>query len=182
MSIDRIISSIPSKSEADRSKMRANGKRLLKSGTATQQAQARQMLEALDDIIVAERETLNALLSSMPISARVTEAFRKRPPTPTEETVIRALLNNPGATSTELSRACGWKGQIWHTHFGTMAKNREADLWPAEPAVTRESNFYSGILADFDPNGSRFTMKPEAALGFETLGIAAKPRKPLGEP
>jgi hypothetical protein len=180
MSIDKIIASIPEKSTADRAKMRANAERKLASGSPAQKTDAQKLLDALDAVIQAERQKLNDLLSKMPMSARVTEAFRKRPPTANEETVIRALLDNPASTSTDLSRACGWKGQIWHAHFGTMAKNREADLWPAEPFATLDANFYSGILADFDPDGSRFTMKSEATLGFAALGIAARPAKTLG--
>jgi len=178
MSLDKIIAAIPAKSEAERKKMRANAERLLTTGTAPQQAQARQMLDALNATILAEREKLNELLTKMPISARVAEAFRKRPPTPTEEKVLRALLNHPHATSGDLTRACGWEGVVWQLHFGTMAKTREADLWPADPSVSREdANFYCGILVDFDRDGSRFTMKPEVVMGFAALGISSKPAK-----
>jgi hypothetical protein len=180
MSIDKIIASLPDKTDAERAKMRGNAERWVSNGTSAQKVDARQLLDALEAVIMAEREELNALLSKMPVSARVAEAFRKRPPTPTEETVIRALLDNPASTSTELSRACGWKGQIWHNHFGTMARNRMADLWPAEPSAIRDTNFYCGILCDFDREGSRFTMKPEVVLGFTALGISARPTQPPG--
>lgn len=181
MSIDKIIAFLPDKTEAERKKMRANVERLLNSGTPAKKADARKLLDALDASVVAERQKLNDLLSKMPMSARVAEAFRKRPPTANEEKIIRALLENPHSTSGELSKAYGFDSQIWQMHFGNMAKAREADLWPAKPSEHRDANFYCGILADFDPNGSRFTMKPEAALGFEMLGIAARPRKTLGD-
>ena len=181
MSIDKVIASIPSKSEADRRKMRTNAQRWLSSGTEAQKRQARQFLDALDAQIMSERKKLNEVLSAMTLAARVVEAFCKQPPTPTEEKVIRALLDHPGSTSTALSRACGWKGQIWHNRFGTMCKNREIDLWPAEPFAHRDANFYSGILADLDPDGNRFTMKPDVARAFSELGIrAAAP--PSGRP
>jgi hypothetical protein len=178
MSIDRIIAALPGKTEAERSKMRENAQRWLATGTPTQQADARKLLEALDAAALSERQKLNDLLSKMPLSARVAEAFRKRPPTPNEEKIIRALLENPHSTSGELSQAYGFDSLIWQMHFGNMAKAREADLWPAEPFATRDANFYCGILADFDPDGSRFTMKPEVVLGFAAIGIAAKPAKP----
>ena len=181
MSIDKIIASLPDKTEADRAKMRTNAERLLTSGTPAQKADARKLLDALDASFAAEREKLNDLLSKMPMSVRVAEAFRKRPPAPTEEEVIRALLENPHSTSRELSRAYGHDSQIWQMHFGNMAKAREADLWPAEPFATRDANFYCGILADFDPEGSRFTMKPEAVRGFTELGISARPTKSSGD-
>lgn len=180
MSIDKIIASIPTKSEADRAKMRTNAERLLSSGTPPQKVDARKLLDALDAAVVAEREKLNDLLSKMPMSARVADAFRKRPPTANEEKIIRALLENPHSTSGELSKAYGFDSQIWQMHFGNMAKAREADLWPAEHSITRDAHFYCGILADFDPDGSRFTMKPEVVLGFAALGISARPAKPPG--
>jgi hypothetical protein len=180
MSIEKIINSLPDKSEADRAKMRTNAERWLSRGTPAQKADARKLLDTLDATVIAEREKLNELLSNMPMSVRVAKAFRKRPPTPNEEKIIRALLENPHSSSGELTKACGWEGLVWQMHFGTMAKTREADLWPAEPFARRDANFYCGILANFDHDGSRFTMKPEATLGFETLGIAAKPKKPQG--
>jgi len=175
--VDKAIASIPAKTEADRKKMRVNAERLLTSGTPAQKLDARKLLDALDATIKAEREKLNDRLSNMPMSARVADAFRKHPPKPGEENVIRALLDNPHATSNELSRAYGHDSQIWQMHFGNMAKAREADLWPAESFAKRDANFYCGILADFDPDGSRFTMKPEVVFGFAELGIAAKPER-----
>jgi len=178
MSIDKIIAALPDKSEADRKKMRTNAERWLATGTPAQQADASKLIEAQEALTVTERQTQSDHVEAMPITERVTEAFTKRPPTPNEETIIRALLNNPASTSTELSRACGWKGQIWHTHFGTMAKNREPDLWPAEPFTSRDRNFYSGILADLDPAGNRFTLKPEVAAAFAGMGISASVARP----
>lgn len=176
MSIEKIIASIEGLSEDNRRKMRANAVRMKAGGTALQQAQAARVIEALDARRHAEIAALNAALSAMTIAARIVAAFRRRPPTLTEETVIRALLDNPASTSTELSSACGWKGQVWHAHFGKMAKAREADLWLAEASVTRGASFYCGILADLDPDGNRFTIKADVAAAFAELGIAAAAR------
>ena len=168
---DFLIGTLPHKSPAERGRMRSNADRLLVKGTATQKSDAHRMLAAMDALTLTEQQTLHDTLSTMTVADRVTAAFRTLPPTETEQTVILALLNNPAATSTTLTAACGWKGQIWHRHFGTMCKRREADLWPADPAQTRDANFYSGILADLDPVGNRFTMKPDVALAFATLGL-----------
>ena len=62
-----------------------------------------------------------------------------------------------------------------------MAKAREVDLWPAEHSDTLDANFYCGILVNFDLEGSRFTMKPDAIIGFAALGISARPKKPVGD-
>lgn len=171
---DIIIASLPHKSQAERARIRTNAERWVKSGTPAQKAEGKKMIAALDALGEAEAKTLYDRLSGMTVAKRVVEAFRKQPPTETEVTVILALLNYPGSTSTGLSKACGWKAQIWHTHFGTMCKKREADLWPAEPFTKRDANFYSGILADLDPNGNRFTMKPEVADAFAELGLLAR--------
>lgn len=180
MSIDRILSSIPGKTPAERAKMRANAERLLSTGTAAQKADAGRLLEALDTTTLAERAGLNDLVSKMPMSERVAEAFRKHPPTPTEETIIRALLDNPNASSVNLSRACGWDGLSWHLHFGAMARKREADLWPAEVHGKNDTSFFGSILADSAPDGSWFVMKPEAVLGFAAIGITARHRNTEG--
>jgi len=181
MSIDRIIAALPGKSEADRRKIRTNAERWQATGTPAQQAEANKMLEALEAQTVSERQAQSEHVEAMPVFDRITEAFTKRPPTATEEAVIRALLDNPASTSTELSRACRWKGQIWHTHFGKMARSREPDLWPADPSQTRDAHFYSGILADLDPDGNRFTMKPEVAAAFTEMGIFPKAKKPSAD-
>lgn len=59
-------------------------------------------------------------------------------------------------------------------HLGNMAKAREADKGPTELLATRDTNFYCGILAGFDPKGSWFIMLHEAAGGFSAMGIAVK--------
>lgn len=177
MSIDKTLAAIPGQSQADRAKLRANAERLAANGTPAQQAQAKAVLAELDRVAQDEAARLHAAVSMMDMAARVAAAFTKHPPTKTEETVIRALLDNPHATSTELTRACGWDGLTWQMHFGKMAREREADLWPAEPFTRRDANFYSGILADFDPDGARFTMKPEVAHAFAALGISPRARK-----
>lgn len=178
MTIDKFIEIYRSKSKADRLVMRKNAERQLANGTPPQKLVARQLLDAYDMVDREEGEAEVERVKLMPMAARVVEAFRKRPPTRGEEDVIRALLDNPHATSNELSKAYGHDSQIWQMHFGNMAKAREADLWPAEPSETRDANFYCGILADFDRDGSRFTMKPEVALGFADLGISARHKTP----
>lgn len=166
-STDMIIAALPHKSPAER---------LLDKGSAVQQADARRMLDAMTALFLTERQKLNDLLLRMTIPLRVVAAFLKQPATETEteEKSIRALLDNLGSTTTDHSRACGWKGHIWYTHAGTLCKKREAALWPADPAVARDGNFYSGILADLDPDGNRFTMKPGVAAAFAELGLTAR--------
>lgn len=115
-------------------------------------------------------------LRGMDVAQRVVEAFRAVPMTPTEEKLIQALLDNPGVTSAQLSAALGWGGGSWHLHFGTMCFHRAVYLWPAPRAEKRDKDFYSGILADFDNDGSRFTMKPAVVKALAAMGL--RPRQP----
>lgn len=177
MSIEKTLAAIPGQSQADRAKLRANAERLAATGTPAQQAQAKAVLAELDRVAQVEAARLHAAVSAMDMAARVAAAFTKNPPTLNEEKVIRALLDNPHSSSSHLSKVCGSDSQIWQMHFGNMAKAREADLWPAERFTKRDANFYCGILADFDPDGSRFTMKPEVAHGFAALGITPRTRR-----
>lgn len=129
-------------------------------------------MDALDAQEEAEHKALYEKLAGMPAAERVVEEFRAVPPTETDIKVIRALIQNPGSTSTELSKALGWGGKSWHMHFGKMCEAREVYLWPAERFEKKDANFYSGILADFSADGSLFTMKPDVAAAFEELGFA----------
>jgi len=172
--LDRILATLPGKSAEERRKMRANAERMLARGTEIQREEAQHLISALDAPAAAEREAEVVRLGHAPVAERVAEAFRLMPPTGTEETVIRALLDDPGSTSTQLSRACGWEGQAWHAHFGKMCHARELYLWPAERSGARDASFYSGILAEFAAESGRFTMRAEAAGAFARLGIVAR--------
>lgn len=171
MNIDRIIESIPTKSKAERQDMRDNARRWLDTGTAEQKAQAAQLIAALDGDEQASRQAQYQRLKDMPLAQRVVEAFRVSPPSDNERKTIQALLANPGATSTELSRAYGHDSMIWQMHFGNMCKDRQAHLWPAEKAEKRDGQFFSGILADYDPLSGGFAMRAELIPAFEELGF-----------
>lgn len=170
MNIDKLLANLPASTAEQRRQMRVNAGRLLSSGTPAQQAAAQRMLGALDQQESGERETLASELAVMDIADRVVRAFTVQPMTAAEDKLVRVLLDHPGSTSKELSRAMNWKAMSWHMHFGTMCEKREAYLWPAKDAVVREGKFYSGILADLTPD-NRFTMKPEVAAAFARLGI-----------
>ncbi|MCA1338291.1 hypothetical protein [Pseudooceanicola marinus] len=171
MSIDLIIATLPSKIAAERQQMRDNAERLIEKGSAAKQADARKLLNALDELEAEERETLAQWVRDTPIGDRVLRAFEVVPLSDTEAKVIRALMDNPGSTSAELSKACGWRGQTWHAHFGKMCGAREVYLWPAEMSARREEKLWSGILADFDENTATWTMKPEVADAFATMNL-----------
>ena len=170
MDIERIIKSIPGLDANQRKALRANVE--AKVDDPTLGAGAQRILAALEEQQVREREALSAHVASLPRAERVIEAFRRDPMTETECKLVQVLLDNPGQSSAGLSKALGWGGQSWHLHFGTMCQKREARLWPAEPAVVRDANFYCGILADLSDD-NRWTIKPDVVEGFAALGLRA---------
>jgi hypothetical protein len=117
-----------------------------------------------------------ATLEAMPLEALVVIAFRTDKVSVKERKLIEALDRNPGATSAALTSTMGWKSQAWHLHFGSMCRDRLADLIEPPVAENRSSDdemasFYSGILADFDPETSGFTFKPEARRALVQAGV-----------
>lgn len=175
MNIDRIIASVPGQSAGDRARSRANAVKLLESGTQAQRSAARQLIAAIDEHEAYSAAAHSEHLRGMPIAQRVVAAFRALPLTDNERKTVQALLDHPGSTTTELSRACGHDSMIWQMHFGNLCKARQAYLWPAEKMETRDTLFFSGILAEADA-ANRFTMKPDVAVAFAKLGLKAAGR------
>lgn len=173
MNVERIISALPKMSQQERDQVRANAEKLLETGNADQKLAATKVLAALDELDDAEHKAIVDRLGGMEVAARVTEAFRVNSMTENEAKIIQVLLDHPGSTSTELSRALGWGGQSWHMHFGTMCANRAVYLWPAPKSEVRPADFYSGILADLSSD-NRWTMKPEVEVAMSELGLRAQ--------
>jgi hypothetical protein len=173
MNIDKQIAATPSLSGDERARMRSNAERWLESGTDVQRDAATRLLVALDAFEAEADQERVAKIKAMSTSQRIVTAFERRLLTETERKVVQALLDNPDSSSTVLSTACGWKGQIWHEKFGTMCAKRGADLWPAPYAETRDAPFYSGILADFDDSSRGFTLKVDAVEAFAFFGLKA---------
>lgn len=171
MNIDRILAKITTATRDERHRMRQNALEKLEAGEAAWTAAAQQLLDAIEAQERQEHTELVAEVAGLEPAARVLKAFRAEPMTETEEKLIRVLLDNPGSTSGELTEKLGWKAHSWHLHFGTMCANRGVYLGPPPHASLPSGKFYSGILADFDDNGNRFTMKADVAAAFEQLGL-----------
>ncbi|CAN7554206.1 hypothetical protein [Neorhizobium tomejilense] len=175
MNIDKLIASIPGQSRADRALIRARAVKLLESGTGEQKDAANRLVAAIDDHEASTSAAHSERIRSLAMAQRIVEAFTAAPLTENQRKLVQALLDNPGATSTELSSAYGHPGSmIWQMHFGNLCKDRQSDLWPAERSETRDALFYCGILADIERGTSRFTMKADAAVGFAELGLKAR--------
>ena len=170
---ERLVEAIPSMTDGQRTEMRRNADRLAAEGPPLQKEAARHIVEALDHHRQSQADALTAHLTSLTVEQRVLEAFRALPPSETDLTVMRALLDHPGSTSAELSQACGWGAQTWHMHFGTMCANRSAYLWPAPRGKDHGKEYFTGIFADLG-DGSRWTMRPSVAQALATIGIRKK--------
>ena len=175
MSIEKTIAGIPTMSPKARETLRANAERLLR--TPGREPDARRVLDALEAAAQGERAALIAQAQSLPKAQKVVQAFTVMPMTETERKVVQALLDNPGASSRELSQSIGWDGQAWDAHFGRMCGDREHLLWPAEPYEKIEGRFLSGILADISTD-LRWTMNPEVVEGPAALGLRPRRREP----
>lgn len=172
MSVDGIIAAIPTMDRAKREGVRKNAELALADPKRADDA--RRVLSALDGAIEKETTALAEHVRGLSIGRRVIEAFTLEPMTETEQGLVQVLLDHPGSTSEQLSRALSWGGQAWHLHFGEMCRRREARLWPADRSERRDASFFSGILANLSSD-NRWTCKPEVMEAFAALGL--KPAK-----
>lgn len=176
MSVEQIIASLPDKTAEACERIRQNALRLRSQGTPQQREDAERLLDALAALEEPGDATPYDHLSPEEVAQRIKRAFTRRPMTAVEEKCIRALLNNPHAPSEDLSRACGWNGVIWQVYFGSMCRDRLADLWPVEGGTQSWGKpFFSGLFATFDRDGSRFTFRPEVQAGLAALGLHPAP-------
>ena len=169
MTIEKTLALLPTMSAEKKCAIRKRAKDWLANDDADKRADAQRMLDALESLDAERRAPLSDSAALEDRIARIQAAFVELPPTKTDWRVIRALLNNPGSTSERLSEICGWTESSWHLHFGLMCRARESYLWPVEERPGWPGPFYSGILADFENDGSKFTMKPEAARAFDLM-------------
>lgn len=170
MNVEKLITSLPLRSDAERRDMRLRAEEWVAAGDAEKANRARQLLDALDGFEAAAIKAFERT----PLSERVYEAFRHRPWSDHERKLIQALLDHPGSTTTELNRLTGLgDNMVWQMHFGNMCKERADYLGTPPPAVTREGSFWSGLLADATAETNLFSMKPEAVEGLARLGLKA---------
>ena len=173
MTTSRLIELIPMKSGEERRQMRDNARRLLERG-GSKAAEAKALLEALDAFEAQARAHRNNRKADGDVVMTVVAAFHEIPLSETDEKLVRVLLENPDASSGELTEKLGWKNKAWQLHFGEMCKRREHLLWPSPFERKRNAPFYCGILADCDEHTHRFTMKPEVVEAFARLGVLAR--------
>jgi len=172
MTVAHLVELIPEKSAEERRQMRENARRSLAVG-GQRASDATALLEALDAFEAQARAQRMRGPADPNRIATIVEAFQVM--SESERMLLQVLLDNPDASSEQLTEAMGWKDQAWQLHFGKMCERREHLLWPAPFEPKRNAPFYSGILANFDEVTRGFTLKPEAVEAFVNLGL--RPRR-----
>ncbi len=178
MGIEKLIASIPNRTDIERKTMRTNAEARLDFDP-----QAGLLVAALDEFELerkrkGEEQRRRAVesLDSSPLSERVKIAFHDLE-SETDRRVVQVLLDYPGSTCAELSEKLGWAPNTWDMHFGSICAVRADFLRDLRgtPAEGRSANLPLLTLQErSEDNAIRYTMKPEAVEGFRLLGFRVK--------
>lgn len=173
MKTPSVLDKIRKMSASDRKLLRRNAEGMLAAGRDVASAQL--VLDELDNVEEQEKAADTAHILGLSLTERVIRSFRKEPMTDPERRAVQALLDHPGATTLELTKAAGWQDKYWNLQFGELCKKRRAHLGPApEQHDSDGSDFYSSILAIYSQANSSFTMRQEAVEAFAVLGLRGK--------
>lgn len=109
---------------------------------------------------------------ALPPEERARRAFLDTPLNSREKRAIKALLDAPGSTATELSAACGWLATGWRTQMLLLCQRRRRSLWPGGMALDITNGMIVTALADYDPETLRFHPR-QALRGILQSAVAA---------
>ena len=134
---------------------------------------------AARDATEAARAAIRERMVSLTLNERVSVAFRERPPVSWEVAAIRAIAENGGSTTEQLSGALGYSGGYMNMAFGTLCHDRQAWLGAPPKSMRGDGVVYSALLIDFREQqdfaaGRRWTewwLKPDAMSGLEVAGV-----------
>ncbi|MCR9074336.1 MAG: hypothetical protein NXI18_22030 [Alphaproteobacteria bacterium] len=98
---------------------------------------------------------------------RVNLAFSEHPPNRLEAKAIRALIDNPGSTSIELSKICGWVPSGWRTHMLVACHRRQGELWPEGLPSNVPAGFALTALVSYEPTSLRFWLRADVTAVVE---------------
>lgn len=94
-------------------------------------------------------------------ATRVDLAFSERPPNWLESKAIRALIDNPGTTGSELSKACGWAASGWQTHMLVTCHRRRNELWPDGLPSDVPAGFALTAIVNYELSTLQFWMRDD---------------------
>jgi hypothetical protein len=87
------VALLRSRTDEQRAQMKLNAKQAATNPKL--EAEAREVLSALEQFEQEERQTLEQHVRSLPIARRIAEAFKAEPPTETEVKLVQVLLDHP---------------------------------------------------------------------------------------
>lgn len=92
---------------------------------------------------------------------RVARAFEDMPLDARETEAICALLDEPGSTCVELSRACGWMDTRWRTQMLMLCQRRRKYLWPEGVTGEVSNGIIISALAEYDTYANTFSPRKD---------------------
>lgn len=104
---------------------------------------------------------------------RVTRAFEEMPLDARETEAVCALLDEPGSTCVELSRACGWMDTSWRTQMLMLCQRRRKYLWPEGMTADVSNGIIISALAEYDTYDSTFTPRRDVVKSLRRAVKAA---------
>lgn len=112
------------------------------------------------DLVIRPRTSTPDLSPEMSVlgrKERVDRAFEDMPLDERETEAICALLDGPGSTCVELSRACGWMDTSWRTQMLMLCQRRRKYLWPEGVTADVSNGIIISALAEYDTYDNTFT-------------------------
>ncbi len=106
---------------------------------------------------------------------RVALAFSEVELSPNERTALRALLDHPGSTGTELSALCGWTETGWMNRMLLICQRRRRFLWPEGIGTDATKAILIGALASYNADTLRFRPREDVTrvLVNTVAGVAS---------
>ncbi|MEM9241341.1 MAG: hypothetical protein AAGB07_15315 [Pseudomonadota bacterium] len=112
------------------------------------QIQPRKPNVASDIVNLTRKERVKRAFDEMPLDARETEA-------------VCALLDQPGSTCVELSRACGWMDTRWRMQMLMLCQRRRKYLWPEGVTADISNGLIISALAEYDTYAGTFSPRKD---------------------
>ena len=110
--------------------------------------QPRTPVVASDLVNLSRKERVKRAFEEMPLDARETEA-------------VCALLDQPGSTCVELSRACGWMDTSWRMQMLLLCQRRRKYLWPEGVSGDISNGLIISALAEYDTYAGTFSPRED---------------------
>ncbi len=126
-------------------------------------------------LVIHHRRTENAPSDILSLSRkeRVARAFEEMPLDERETEAVCALLDEPGSTCVELSRACGWLDTSWRTQMILLCQRRRKFLWPEGMTADVSNGIIISALAEYDTYDSTFTPRRDILKSLKRAVKAA---------